>query len=849
MENLVGLSDKEAEQNLKRDGYNELPSQKNRSIFRIAADVLKEPMLLLLLAAGTIYFLLGDKKDAAMLSLFCFFIVGITFYQERKTERALEALRNLSSPRALVVRGGLQKRIPGRDLVVDDILILREGDRIAADAVVLGSTNLMVDESLLTGESLAVTKSEWNGIADLEQRRPGGDNPPFVYSGTVVTRGHGIARVLAVGVSTEMGKIGKSLQGINDQDTLLKKETKHLVRLFAGVGALLCTAVVVFYGFFRDGWLEGFLYGLTISMSMLPEEFPVVLIIFFTLGAWRLSRRKVLTRNTAAIETLGSAGVLCVDKTGTLTLNQMKLEMLAINSKSIEIGEYEDKQKALPENYHALMEYAVLASQQDPFDPIEKEIKKSGLFLLSATDHLHKNWELIKEYPFSGNLLALSHVWESKNRDRYVVAAKGAPEAIADLCHFSEKEKAEMISKMEYLLNRGLRLIAIAASDVKKTELPKHQHSFNFKFVGLLGFADPIRPSVPKAIQECYSAGINVCMITGDYPGTAQFIARQIGIKNPENFLTGDDLQKLSKEELQKRIENTNIFARILPEQKMLIVEAMKDLGKVIAMTGDGVNDAPALKDADIGIAMGERGTDVARESADLVLLNDDFSSIVHGVRTGRAILDNLRKAVAYIFAVHIPIAGMSFFPVVLSMPVVFFPAHIAFLELIIDPSCSIVFESEKPERNIMSRPPRDLKKRLFGRKSFIISLLQGLFVLAAVFAVFYFSLLSGKSAPETRTLTFAALVFANLMLIVSNLSWSKNAFEILASGNRALKFVLAGTLIFMAMIIFIPALRGVFHFGAVSFSDMLVPLVAGIASVIWFEAYKFFNSLRSQRV
>ena len=841
IEQLQGLTAKEAEARLIREGYNELPAQKKRSAFYIFFEVLREPMLLLLVGAGVIYFLLGERSDAVMLSLFTFFIIGITFYQERKTERALEALRNLSSPRALVLRDGVQRRVAGREVVRGDVLIINEGDRVPADAVVLTSGNLMVDESMLTGESLSVSKLEWDGNADLDERCPGGDNSPFIYSGTLIVRGHATARVLATALETQMGKIGKSLQEIKESEPLLKKETAYLVKLFGSIGLVLCAVVVVFFGFFRGGWLEGFLYGLTISMSMLPEEFPVVLLIFLTLGAWRLSKRRVLTRNTAAVEMLGSATVLCVDKTGTLTLNQMKLDSLSAGRGMVEVEAYEDKRESLPEDCHLLMEYAILASQRDPFDPIEKEIKKTGMFLLSATGHLHDNWELVKEYPFSGNLLALSHVWESHDRDRYVAAAKGAPEAIADLCHFNEAEKSAMTTQMRPLLDRGLRLIAVAAADVKKSALPKHQHEFDFKFMGLLGFADPIRSSVPQALKECYDAGIRVCMITGDYPGTAHFIAKKIGLKNPENCLTGGDLNKLSALELKEKIKNTNIFARVIPEQKTLIINALKNDGEVIVMTGDGVNDAPALKAANIGIAMGERGTDVARETADFVLLNDDFTSIVQGVRTGRGILDNLKKAIAYIFSVHIPIAGMSFLPVILNMPIIFFPAHIAFLELIIDPSCSVVFESEAVEPNIMSRPPRDLKKKVFGKRSFIISLIQGLAVLFAVFAVFYFSLKWGRSADEARTLTFVAIVFANLMLIVTNLSWSRNFFLIIRNGNRALKFVLAGALVFMAAVIFNPFLRQVFHFGAISFFDFLLMFFIGIMSVAWFEVYKIF--------
>jgi Ca2+-transporting ATPase len=449
---------------------------------------------------------------------------------------------------------------------------------------------------------------------------------------------------------------------------------------------------------------------------------------------------------------------------------------------------------------------------------------------------------LVKEYPFSGNVLALSHVWDSAKKDRYIVASKGAPESIADLCHFSEDQKKEMIEQMQPMLSRGLRMIGVAVADLPKSDLPAHQHDFSFRFAGLLGFADPIRPSVPKALIECYSAGIRVCMITGDYPGTARYIAKKIGLKNCEEFITGDELQKLSKEELSLRVAKTNIFARIVPEQKMLIVNALKDNGEIVAMTGDGVNDAPALKAAHIGIAMGGRGTDVARETADLVLLNDDFSSIVQAVRGGRSIFDNLKRAIAYIFSVHIPIAGISFLPLIFDMPIIFFPAHIAFLELVIDPACSLVFEAEPEEKDIMNRPPRDLKKPLFDRRAVMISALQGIAVLIVSFGVLAGSLYIGLSEAEARTITFATVVFANLMLITTNLSWSRDFFHILLNGNKMLRGILFGTLAMLALILSVPALIEVFHFAPIGWQGASAALLAGVLSIIWFEIGKFFN-------
>jgi len=834
-----GLSENEVVQRLKEYGYNELPSQKKRNVFLIFLNVIKEPMLLLLLASGLIYFFLGEPKDALMLFSFVVVVVGITFYQERKTERTLEALRDLSSPRALVIRDGEQKRIAGREVVIDDIIVLAEGDRIPADATVLSCSNLSVDESLLTGESVAVRKSEFSG--GEETKRPGGDDLPFVYSGTLVVQGRGIAKVTKTGVYTEMGKIGKALQNIKEEDTLLQKETGKIVRNFSIAGLILCTLVVFIYGITRGSWINGVLSGLTLGMAMLPEEFPVVLIIFLTIGAWRISKSQVLTRRSPAIETLGAATVLCTDKTGTLTLNAMHLAGLSIDGFYHEVNI--DNSKILPEEVHDLMEYGILASQKDPFDPIERELKRVGDCCLANSEHLHSNWSLVKEYPLSKELLALSHVWESPDKKNYIIAAKGSPEAMADLCHFNKKQQDVLTKDIERMANKGLRVLGVARASFVKMTLPDIQHDFHFEFVGLLGFIDPVRSSVPSSVREAHNAGMRVIMITGDYPGTAIYIAKQIGLKNPENCMTGPELDQMDATQLSERIKTVNVFARVVPEQKLLIVNALKRNKEIVAMTGDGVNDAPALKAANIGIAMGERGTDVAREASSLVLLNDDFSSIVQAVKLGRRIFDNLKKAIAYIFSVHIPIAGMSFLPVLFQMPILLLPAHIAFLELIIDPACSVVFESCVEEKNIMSRPPRNLTDSLFNRKAFIVSLLQGASVLIVVFCVYLISLVYlNKGELEARTLAFTSLVFANIMLITTNLSWSKSLINILKEKNKAFVGVIVGALFVLVMVVYVPALRNLFHFSILSIYDFLVAFFCGIFSVIWFEGIKILN-------
>ncbi len=806
--NLQGLTEQEARERLAQDGYNELPTTKQRTFFHILLEVIREPMFLMLIACGLLYLLLGSQEEALMLLGFVFVIIGITFYQEQKTERALEALRDLSSPRALVIRDGKQQRIAGREVVREDIVLIAEGDRVPADAVLLSGSNINVDESLLTGESVPVRKKTWDG--QLEMGRPGGDDLPFVYSGSLVVKGQGITQVRSTGPRTEIGKIGKALQILEPEDTNLQQQMGKIVRNFAIIGIGLCVLVVVVFGLTRGDWLNGFLAGLTLAMATLPEEFPVVLTIFLALGAWRISQRKVLTRRVPAIEMLGAATVLCVDKTGTLTLNRMTVAKIAVTGQIVPV---DGKQLTLAENLHEVMEYSILSSPENPFDPMEKAMKELGGRTLVNTEHIHKDWMLVKEYPLSEKLLAMSHVWRSPNQTDYVIAAKGAPEAVADLCHMDAAQIEALKEQINRMADEGLRIIGVAKSHFHKVTLPAEQHDFKFEFIGLLGLSDPVRPEVKGAVQECYTAGVRVIMITGDYPGTARNIANQIGLNQESEIITGPELDGMDDAELQKRIKTTSIFARAVPEQKLRIVQALKANGEVVAMTGDGVNDAPALKAAHIGIAMGGRGTDVAREAAALVLLDDNFASIVQAVRMGRRIFDNLKKAIAFIFAVHIPIAGLSLIPVLLKWPLALLPVHILFLELIIDPACSIVFEMEADEKDVMNRPPRKLNEPLFGRSMILTGLIQGLGVLLVVFGVYAFCLMQGLGEAEARMISFACMVLSNLGLIFTNRSWNHSIIATLRIPNKALWWITGFAVGFLALVLTVPFLRDLFAF------------------------------------
>jgi len=833
--NLQGLTNQEALEHLAEDGYNELPSAKKRTFLHILLEVVREPMFLMLIACGLLYLLLGDREEALMLIGFVAVIIGITFYQEQKTERALEALRDLSSPRALVIRDGDQQRIAGREVVREDIILLSEGDRVPADAVLLSGSNLSVDESLLTGESVPVRKRPWDGR--LEMERPGGDDLPFVYSGTLVVKGQGIAEVRSTGPRTEIGKIGKALQILEPEDTNLQKQTSRIVRNFAIVGLSLCVIVVVVFALTHGGdWLNGFLAGITLAMATLPEEFPVVLTIFLALGAWRISQRHVLTRRVHAVEMLGAATVLCVDKTGTLTLNRMTVTRLSVGKETLEV---DGKQMSLPEVFHQIVEYSILASPADPFDPMEKAMRELGGRTLANTEHIHKNWELVREYSLNENLLAMSHVWRSPEGQDFVIAAKGAPEAIADLCHFLPEQMEALRNEINEMADFGLRVIGVAQAAFKAGSLPEGQHDFDFKLIGLIGLADPVRPEVAGAVKECYTAGIRIIMITGDYPGTAKNIARQIGLRPDDQIITGTELDSMDDKELMERIKTACIFARAVPEQKLRIVTALKANGEVVAMTGDGVNDAPALKAAHIGIAMGGRGTDVARESAALVLLDDNFASIVQAVRTGRRIFDNLKKAMAFIFSVHIPIAGMSLIPVLLNWPLALLPVHILFLELIIDPACTIVFEGEEDEPDIMQRPPRKLEEPLFGRAMILSGLIQGLGILAVVLIIYIGIMTLGYGEAEARMMAFVCMVIGNLGLIFANRSWKHSILKTIRIPNKALWWVTGGAALFLTLVLSIQFLRDLFKFAPLHRWELALIILSGLIGILISESVK----------
>jgi Ca2+-transporting ATPase len=822
-----GLSDLDAAERLRADGPNELPATRPKGLFRLGAELLREPMLLLLAASALVYLILGDVEGALALLAAVALVVGMTLAQEQRTERTLAALRDLSSPRALVIRNGAARRIAGREVVRGDVVVLSEGDRVPADADVLSATNLQVDESLLTGESVPVRKA----TADADRD----SGVAEIYSGTLVVSGHATARVTATGTATRLGRIGGTLSSLKPPRTPLQREVGRIVRLLALLGLSACGLVAIAYAVTRGHWIDGALAGLTMAIAMVPEEFPVILTVFLAFGAWRLSKAHVLTRRLPAIETLGSTTVLCVDKTGTLTQNRMAVEAIADRSTVHET--FAERGSPLPSSARAILELAMLASRPDPIDPMER-----AFFDLAARrcpECRHSNWVLEREYPLSSSRLAVSQVWRQATESAGLVATKGAPEAVVSLCRLSAEEATAVRHQVQSLASRGLRVLAVARARHPLDALPDSPEGFAFTFLGLVGLADPIRPGVPEAVRECRRAGIRLVMMTGDYPVTAAAIASRIGLGGSSKPMTGAEMNALDDASLRQQVQSADVFARVAPEQKLRLVSALRWHGEVVAMTGDGVNDAPALKAADVGIAMGGRGTDVAREAGALVLVDDDFGSIVRAIRMGRHIYENIRKAMAYVFAIHIPIAGVSLVPVLFRWPLVLLPLHIVFMEMIVDPICSVAFEREPEEADLMRRPPRPPEARLFSREMVLRGLLQGTSALAIVIAVLVGARYAGLDARSVRTVTFTTLVTTNLALIFANRSLAGGFLRGWRTRNPVLWGLTGLASALLALILFVPPLREIFELAALGWPDLAMCAGATIVAILWMEVLR----------
>ncbi|MCE1236903.1 MAG: cation-translocating P-type ATPase [Hyphomicrobiales bacterium] len=829
---LAGLDEAEAARRLALHGPNEIPSPGGRSALGVVAEVLREPMFLMLLAAAGLYLIVGDPIEGAVLSLFAGLSVGLVIVQEIRGERALDALRDLSAPTARVRRGGRDRVLPAREVVPGDLLVLAEGDRIAADAVLRDASGLVVDESLLTGESVPVRKSPEPRAAFCDER-PGGDDRPEVWASTLVVGGRGWADVARTGAATSVGAIGLSLAAIDETATGLQAAIAGIVRVFAIFGGLASAALVLLVGLQDGDWIAGLLAGLALAMAMLPEEFPMALAIFVTLGARRLAVERVLTRRPAIIETLGAITVLAVDKTGTLTENRMRLALIGDGADEVDWDDA--RQPSLQPSLARLLAAARRASRRDGPDPIDAALRRA------APDEA--DGERVADWGVTPDLLAMTRVWRDP-AGRLSAAAKGAPEAIFDLCRLPLEERERRGREAADLAARGLRLLAVAEAD-DLPAAPADPRDVAFRFLGWVGFADPLRASVPAAVARARAAGVRVVMITGDMPATALAVAAAAGLSTAAGCLTGPEIETMDEATLAGRAAEVSVFARIMPAEKLRVVRALQASGAVVAMTGDGVNDAPALEAAHVGIAVGPRATDVAKEASDIVLLDEDFGAIVSGVRLGRRIFDNLRKVMIYIAAIHVPIAGVALIPVVLGHPPLILPLHVALIEMVIDPICSIAFESEPEEEGVMERPPRPLAEPFVGLGHLAWGLAQGLGVLVACLVVEAFARRDGHAADEVRTLVFIALTAGNLALVQVDAALGSaivRAFTRVNGVSWAITLLTAGVL---AGVILTPGLADLFGFARVAAGPALGAILAGVVAPILFDLAKFVPALR----
>ncbi len=831
--NLTGLTSVRAKQLQQQYGKNELTTEKKECFIIKLLHIVGEPMFLLLIVTAIIYFILGEPRDGAVMLVFVLGVISIDVIQEWKTDKTLQALKELSAPHVNVIRDGIEQTIASSDLVPGDIMLIFEGIKIPADGSIVKCNDLCVDESSLTGEAEGVWKVASGDLEDFTKNMTEYWKKDYCYAGTLVTQGTATVIVTQIGNTTEYGKIGASVAGVKEEASPLFKQTRSLVKLCAVIAAVLLTLVGVFTYMnlgdhsFKERMIESILSGITLAMAMIPEEFPVILTVFLSMGAWRLAKKHSLVRKLPSVETLGAISVLCVDKTGTITMNQMRVE----------------DAWAVSEQEEGLCEIMGLGCETDAYDPMEtamlsycekRGFDKNSLF----------SGELVKEYAFTNELKMMGHVWRRNNE--IVIAAKGCPESILTICDLSEEQGKQVEDKVISLSNKGLRVIAVASAKMKSVEeVPDTLIHCHLTFIGLIGLEDPPRESVKEDLTRCYKAGIRVVMITGDNGVTAASIARKVGMHNCDHIITGAMIEQMTEEELQEQVKDVCIFSRVIPEHKMRIVKAFKDNGEIVAMTGDGVNDAPALKYADIGIAMGKRGSQVSREAADLILMDDNFTTIVETVHDGRRIYDNIRKAVGYVFTIHIPIALSALLAPFLGItPVAVFllPLQVVLLELIIDPTCSIVLERQPAEQNIMERKPRKQKENIVTAKLLTKSVIQGLVIFVASFGAYYITLANDTSnAPTARALGLAIIMLSNLFLVQVNSSerdpfW--NSVKALVN-DKVMWGVNLGTILMLAVILYTP-LHSFLKLASLSPLQLLLAVGIAFVAVFWYEVIKW---------
>ncbi|HVT86627.1 MAG TPA: cation-translocating P-type ATPase [Chitinophagaceae bacterium] len=825
IENIKGLDEKDIPAIQKQYGKNIFGKERSGTFFRILWDIVREPMFILLAIACSVYFILGESSEGFLMAAAMIFVAAISLYQENKSAKALRALRQYTEPKVTVIRSGQEKIVDTEDLVPGDVIVLEEGNNIPADALIIQANDLSINESIITGESLPVEKNSSERHNNL-------------FQGTTINSGKCIACVTAIGNQTALGKLGKAVAAYSPPKTLLQQQIGKFVQrlFFFGLTAFI---LIWLANYLKTGSLiQSLLFGLTLAMAAVPEEIPVAFSSFMALGAYKMSKLGIISRQPQTIENLGAVTVICLDKTGTITENKMEVKMVYDFARN----ELLDMEKVQQYKDGTVLYYAMLASEQDPFDAMEKAIHEA---YRKYVDDGSAALKQVYEYPLEGKPPMMTHVYQQNNNK--IIAAKGAAERILNVCKTDPGTESIINIYIKELASKGYRVLGVASAMHRDGELPLVQDAFNWKFEGLISLYDPPKKNIQKIFRQFYGAGINLKLVTGDYPETAVTIAEQTGMLQYQKYYTGNDVMQMKNEELKDAVRSVNLFARMFPEAKLKVIDALKANGEIVAMTGDGVNDGPALKSADIGIAMGKKGTEIARQASDLILTDDNIEKIPEAVLQGRKIFSNLKKAVRYIISIHIPIILTASLPLLFGWkyPNIFTPIHVIFLELIMGPTCSIFFEREPVEKDIMLLPPRDRTMGLFQNNELLVSILQGVIIAVGVLMLYYFYMKGNYTIEETRTIVFTTLVLSNIFLTFANRSFSENFTKTIFYKNNLAPWLLAISVFFLSLILFIPFFNQLFQLKRIATVDLW--LCAGVAfvSVMWFELYKTFRRRR----
>jgi Ca2+-transporting ATPase len=823
---IKGLSASEVVESRMKNGINSLDHQKENGFWSSIMEIIKEPMFLLLVVATSIYFITGEYNNGIFMLVAIILIASISLYQVSKSKNAIKALEKLTQPKSKVIREGKLIEINSEEIVKGDCIQIEEGNFLPADGLIIKSHDFSVNESILTGESFSVIKNEV-------------ENNPQVFQGTTVTSGLAICLVTAVGNQTQLGKIGKSLTSIEEEKTPLQKQIENFAKKMSILG-LAVFGIVWGINYYQSRlFLDSLIKALTIAMSIIPEEIPVAFTTFMALGAWRLMKMGIIVKHTKTVETLGSATVICTDKTGTITENKMSL----VQCYTIATNQISGINAVLCLEEKELLTLAMRASEPIPFDPMEIALH-DAYNNLDLTDH-PSNFELIYEYPLEGKPPMMTHIFEN-NKGIRMIAAKGAPEAIMACSNLSDNDKKNIQKALTTMTHEGFRVLAVGEAKFYGANFPKKQQDLPFEFKGLVAFYDPPKSNIKAVFETFYKAGIDIKIITGDNVETSTTIAKQVGFKNHEKTLSGDELMAMNDDELKQKVMATHLFTRMFPEAKLKIIQALKENNQIVAMTGDGVNDGPALKSAHIGIAMGKRGTEIAKQAANLILIEDDFSKMTDAIAMGRKIYVNLKKAIQYIISIHIPIILIVLIPLSLgwNYPIIFSPIHIIFLELIMGPTCSIIYENEPMEQNLMELKPRPLSITFFNYKEIAISIIQGLIITVGLLFVYQFSLINKYSEDATRTMIFLTLISSNVFLTLVNRSFDYSIFTTIRYKNNLVIVIIAITVFTTSLFIFIPPLSQFFQFERISILHFGISTFVSVVSVCWIEIYKLIRRI-----